>query len=83
MIAEFTDTQIDMTETEAAKQMAGAEENDDAPVIKLVNLILAEAITTRCSDIHIEPFADRIRIRYRIDGVLVEHDSPPRGCWRR
>jgi type IV pilus assembly protein PilB len=78
MIAEFTDTQIDMTETEAAKQLGAAEEDNSAPVIKLVNLILAEAITTRCSDIHIEPFADRIRIRYRIDGVLVERDSPPR-----
>ena len=78
MIAEFTDTQIDFTETEAAKQLAGGEEDNDAPVIKLVNLIMPEAITTRCSDIHIEPFADRVRIRYRIDGVLVERDSPPR-----
>src|SRR5262249_58827225 len=36
------------------------------------------AVSLRASDIHIEPFADRIRIRYRIDGVLVERDSPPR-----
>src|SRR5262249_27470265 len=37
-----------------------------------------EAVSLRASDIHIEPFADRVRIRYRIDGVLVERDSPPR-----
>src|SRR5205807_3905705 len=43
-----------------------------------VNLIIQEAINLRASDIHIEPFADRVRVRYRIDGVLVERDSPPR-----
>src|SRR5262249_19108872 len=41
-------------------------------------LIIQEAISLRASDIHIEPFEDRIRVRYRIDGVLVERDSPPR-----
>jgi type IV pilus assembly protein PilB len=77
MLQEFTDTQIDFTETESAAQMAAAEESE-APVVKLVNLIIQEAISLRASDVHIEPFADRIRIRYRIDGVLVERDSPPR-----
>src|SRR5262249_22317032 len=57
--------------------MAAAEDSD-APVVKLINLIIQEAISLRASDIHIEPFADRIRVRYRIDGVLVERDSPPR-----
>src|SRR3954451_22427002 len=77
MLAEFTDTAIDFTETESTK--AGADGGDnDAPVIKLVNLLIQEAVSLRASDIHIEPFADRIRIRYRIDGVLVERDSPPR-----
>jgi type IV pilus assembly protein PilB len=77
MLAEFTDTAIDFTETEATA--AGADAGDgDAPVIKLVNLLIQEAVSLRASDIHIEPFADRIRIRYRIDGVLVERDSPPR-----
>src|SRR5439155_16571036 len=50
----------------------------DAPVIRLVNLIIQEAVSLRASDIHIEPLPDRIRIRYRIDGVLGERDSPPR-----
>jgi type IV pilus assembly protein PilB len=77
MLAEFTDTAIDFTETESTKH--GADSGDDAaPIIRLVNLILQEAVSLRASDIHIEPFADRIRIRYRIDGVLVERDSPPR-----
>ncbi len=78
MLSEFTDTQIDFTETEAtANNMASADESE-APVVKLVNLIISEAISLRASDIHIEPFADRVRVRYRIDGVLVERDSPPR-----
>ncbi len=77
MLQEFTDTQIDFTETEATAN-AGAAEESDAPVVKLVNLIISEAISLRASDIHIEPFADRVRVRYRIDGVLVERDSPPR-----
>ncbi len=53
-------------------------EEGDAPVIKLVHLIIQEAVTLRASDIHIEPFADRVRIRYRIDGVLMERDNAPR-----
>src|SRR5439155_10952764 len=77
MLAEFTDTAIDFTETEATSSGAGMEESD-APVVKLVNLIIQEAVSLRASDIHIEPFADRVRVRYRIDGVLVERDSPPR-----
>src|SRR6266567_5069120 len=77
MLAEFTDTAIDFTETEATTS-AGMEGDGDAPVIKLVNLVIQEAVSLRASDIHIEPFADRVRIRYRIDGVLVERDSPPR-----
>jgi type IV pilus assembly protein PilB len=77
MLQEFTDTQIDFTETEATANLAAAEDSD-APVVKLVNLIIQEAISLRASDVHIEPFADRVRVRYRIDGVLVERDSPPR-----
>jgi type IV pilus assembly protein PilB len=77
MLAEFTDTAIDVTETEAMASAAQTEDSD-APVVKLCNLIIQEAVSLRASDIHIEPFADRIRIRYRIDGNLVERDSPPR-----
>lgn len=77
MIAEFTDTQIDVTEIEVSGGGA-IEENENAPVIKLVNLVIEEAVKMRASDIHIEPFEDRVRIRYRIDGSLVERDTPPK-----
>ena len=49
-----------------------------APIIKLVNHIIAEAVIARASDIHIEPFADRVRLRYRIDGVCVEKEKVPK-----
>lgn len=77
MLAEFTETAIDFTETEASANDAPADD-ENAPVIRLVNLIITEAVTMRASDIHVEPFEDRVRIRYRIDGALIERDSPPR-----
>jgi general secretion pathway protein E len=49
----------------------------EAPVIRLVNQVIARAVETQASDIHIEPFEDRLRVRYRYDGVLQEADSPP------
>ena len=49
----------------------------EAPVIRLVNGIIARAVETQASDIHIEPFEDRLRVRYRYDGVLHEAESPP------
>ena len=80
MLQEFTDTAIDFTETEADSDADSMEAVDEmsAPVVRLVQLMVNEAVQLRASDIHIEPFEDRIRIRYRIDGVLVERDSPPR-----
>src|SRR5690606_1103061 len=49
----------------------------EAPVIRLVNLIIQRAVEQRASDIHIEPFENRLKVRYRIDGVLEEAESPP------
>ena len=49
----------------------------EAPVIRLVNQIISRAVETQASDIHLEPFEDRLRVRYRYDGVLHEADSPP------
>jgi type IV pilus assembly protein PilB len=77
MLVEFTDTAIEFTQTENVSAMAAADDSD-APVVRLVNLIIQEAINLRASDIHVEPFADRVRVRYRIDGVLVERDAAPR-----
>ncbi len=50
--------------------------DDEAPINRLVNVIIVEAIVRRASDIHIEPFRDRLRLRYRIDGVLYEVAGP-------
>lgn len=49
----------------------------EAPVIRLVNLVIQRAVELRASDIHIEPFENRLKVRYRIDGVLTEGESPP------
>ncbi|WP_235565900.1 MULTISPECIES: type II secretion system ATPase GspE [unclassified Lysobacter] len=49
----------------------------EAPVIRLVNLVIQRAVELRASDIHIEPFENRLKVRYRVDGVLAEGESPP------
>src|SRR5207237_8464681 len=49
----------------------------EAPVIRLVNQLIARAVETHASDIHIEPFEDRLRVRYRYDGILHEIEPPP------
>ncbi len=63
--------------------VAGAEDDGtvveaDAPIIKLVNTLIVEAFKLRASDIHLEPLANRFRVRYRIDGVLHEMKGPPK-----
>ncbi len=50
----------------------------EAPVIRMVNAMIADAVEKRASDIHIEPFEKEFRIRFRVDGVLREQDAPPR-----
>ena len=76
----------DMTQSDADKpggmQSLLANEADateaDAPIIKLVSLIIMEAFRSRASDIHLEPMSKKFRVRYRIDGVLHEVESPPK-----
>src|SRR5437868_3649941 len=55
-----------------------AHDSEDAPVIKIVNLILAQAVKEKASDIHIEPFHNTLKLRYRIDGELIPAESPPK-----
>ncbi len=55
-----------------------AASSEEAPVIKLANLILLQAVKDRASDVHIEPFEKTMRLRYRIDGVLVDATPPPK-----
>ncbi len=70
---------------ETLDEHGGAEEDiehlkdlaSEAPVIRLVNLILQRAVEQRASDIHIEPFESQLKVRYRIDGVLHEAEAPP------
>lgn len=54
------------------------DDTSDAPVIKLVNHMISQSVKARASDIHIEPFQDSIKVRYRIDGILYDMLSPPR-----
>src|SRR6185503_3422819 len=55
-----------------------ADSTQEAPVIKLANLILVQAIKDRASDIHIEPFEKNVRLRYRVDGTLIDVTPPPK-----
>jgi len=54
------------------------EAESDAPIIQLVRRIIERAVEQRASDIHLEPLAQRFRVRYRIDGVLIEAEAPPK-----
>src|SRR6266851_7442518 len=71
------DTEIESTQAgedlEHLRDMAS-----EAPVIRLVNAMIAQAVEKRASDIHIEPFEKEFRIRYRVDGVLFNQEQPPR-----
>ena len=67
------DEEQDWGDVEHLKDLAS-----EAPVIRLVNLLFTKALEQRASDIHIEPFENRLVVRYRIDGVLHEVESPPR-----
>ena len=71
----------------AGAEGEGAQEEDvnhlrdmafEAPVVRLVNLLIEEALVADASDIHIEPFEDTLRVRYRIDGLLYDQEAPPR-----
>ncbi len=80
ILQEFTDTAIDFTETvdDGAAVSDDMVDENSAPIVRLVQLMITEAVQLRASDIHVEPFEDRVRIRYRIDGVLHERDTLPR-----
>ena len=79
MLQEITEGTLALPE-DVKKQLVGDENvtESDAPIIKLVSLIIMEAFRSRASDIHLEPMPKKFRVRYRIDGVLHEVDSPPK-----
>ncbi|MBR5416313.1 MAG: Flp pilus assembly complex ATPase component TadA [Thermoguttaceae bacterium] len=83
MIHDLTDTAIDFTQVESAAtedptSATFGDNTSDAPIVRLCDQIISEAVQLRASDIHIEPFEDRVRIRYRIDGKLVEREAVPK-----
>jgi type IV pilus assembly protein PilB len=76
---------VDVSDVELAKEKTEeinldklVESSEEGPVIKLVNLMLMQAIKDRASDIHIEPFEKTVRLRYRVDGVLYDSVAPPK-----
>ncbi len=92
-IKEFIRTFVDTSGDELSKTMASIDQDapvddeaavkaqrdadESAPIIKLINMLITEAVHTRASDIHIEPMADRVRARYRVDGVCLIRDDIP------
>ena len=80
-LQELTEATNSGVATDETRELFGDMEDvteEDAPIIKLVSLIIIEAFRKRASDIHIEPMEKKLRVRYRIDGVLQEVDSPPK-----
>ncbi|MBU4590880.1 MAG: GspE/PulE family protein [Candidatus Omnitrophica bacterium] len=76
--APLTKKKPDVDFAKASEGIKDVKSGEDAPIIKLVNLIINEAVKKRASDIHIEPLENKFRVRYRIDGVLHEVPGPPR-----
>lgn len=78
VMAEFDEDDIEVSQEDDGGSIVDLEQAaDDAPVVKLVNLVLIDAIKKGASDIHIEPYEKDFRVRYRIDGVLYEMMKPP------
>lgn len=84
IVQELSQTQVDLDQIQAEGGAAAAgagvevEDDSDAPLVKMVSLIIQEGFKMGCSDVHIEPFEERLRIRYRVDGVLREGNAPPK-----
>ncbi|HYR02523.1 MAG TPA: type IV-A pilus assembly ATPase PilB, partial [Syntrophobacteria bacterium] len=77
-LSEFTDEAVDLIESGEDLDIGELESAaEQAPVVKLVNLVLVDAIRKGASDIHLEPYEKSLRVRYRIDGVLYEIMRPP------
>ena len=78
IIADFDDSELELVQGEEDYDSSSIQkETEDAPVIRLVNKIMVDAIRREASDIHVEPYEKFFRVRYRIDGVLYEIMKPP------
>ncbi len=69
---------VDVTVDRSVDSSVDIAEGDDAPIIRLVHRVITEAVRNRSSDIHVEPMADRVILRYRIDGVCHVRDNLPK-----
>lgn len=78
MLQEITEGEVEVSTIKGGAIEDGATVEADAPMIKLVNQIIVDAFKMRASDIHLEPLAKRFRVRYRIDGMMHEVQSPPK-----
>ena len=76
-IMEGLEDDIELVEDANDEDLMGGQDGQNAPVVKLVNTLLAEAVKQGASDIHIEPYERNMRVRYRIDGVLKQVMEPP------
>ncbi len=77
-VSESSDTALEVLEEEENLDISALEQqSEEAPVVRLVNIMLTDAIKRGASDIHIEPYEKEFRVRYRIDGVLYEMMHPP------
>jgi general secretion pathway protein E len=70
------DSDLILSEIEGSGDLL--DETSDAPIIRLVNLMLSQAVKARASDIHVEPYQNQLKIRYRIDGILYDKLTPPK-----
>ena len=78
VMADFEEGEIDFAQSgDDVNEVELERASEDAPVVRLVNMILLSAIKKGASDIHVEPYENRLRIRYRVDGVLTEEMRPP------
>ncbi|MGE8371572.1 MAG: type II secretion system ATPase GspE [Pseudomonas putida] len=74
LVEALDDESVSDGDIEHLKDMAS-----EAPVVRMVNLMLQHAVDQRASDIHVEPFESQLKVRYRVDGVLLEGEAPPSG----
>ena len=75
----FSDLNLeDLGKPDTPKKEKSTNEQEDAPIIRYVQMMIADALKRRASDIHMEPLEKRFRVRYRIDGVLHEVENPPK-----
>lgn len=78
MVHELEDEEIGSAIDESSGAQDLLDIANKAPIIKLVNMIISEALRMRASDIHIQPYEDKLQVRYRIDGILYDTISPPK-----